>query len=190
MKIIDIANRIDKSERNEDWIDITSLAQDEFNISLYDYPQQSRLKCYWVSKWCCTDTYVGIRIYFLDDKAVGISKQDARKSDEYINWFSKEAAIKVRDFILTLFCEKEEEEEFNLCDINEDIGDNYTINFNNSIIHRHKATYNNEPIEILERIRETPDWGIDTMLKVKLPSGEITEVNIKELRFKFNLNEI
>lgn len=186
MKLIDISKKIDKSDTNKDWIDIYTLGR-EFDLEVYDCNAQDRLQSYWIGNWCCTDTCVGYKMYFLDDEPVGISMQKARKSDEEYEWFSKELALKVRNFVLSLMIEKDEELTFSLCDINDDIGDGFKIDYNANIIHPDKATLNNEPVKILERIRETPDHDIDQRLKIQLKDGEILEVNIHDLEFKFNL---
>jgi hypothetical protein len=52
-----------------------------------------------------------------------------------------------------------------------------------------KATYKGEPIKILERVRETPDHGVDHMLKVELLDGKETVIDLKDIKFKFNLKE-
>jgi hypothetical protein len=185
MKLIEIANRIDKSSRNEDWVDITKF-DTEFNCT-FEYIEQNRLKCYHIGNWLCTDSWVGRRMYFLDDEPVAISTQIGRKYDQEFEWFSEEKALKVRDYLLSLMKENEEDLQLKFCDINDDIGDSFKIEFNCQILNPDKAIYKGKPIKILERIKETPDYGIDKKLKVKLSSGEETILNIKDIDFKFNI---
>lgn len=188
MKLIDIAKQIDKSSGNEDWIDIPEIGR-EFNLEIYNHVEQDRLQAYWIGNWCCTDTWVGYKMYFLDDEPVGVSIQKARKSDEEFEWFSKELALKVRDYILSLMVEIDEKLTFSICDINEDIGEGFKIEFNDNIIHPDKAILNNEKVEIIERVRKPNDYGIDRELRIRLFNGDERIVNIKELDFKFNLTE-
>jgi len=183
MKLIDISKRIDKSKNNEDYVDSETISN-EFNLDLY-YVKQDKLKSYWIGNWCCTDTWVGYKMYFLDDEHVAVSSQATRKSDENIEWFSKELALKIRDYLLSLMIK--EDEKFTIGDINEDIGEGYKINFNEQIINRDKAEFNGEQVKILEYIKETPNWGIDTKLKIELTNGEIREVEVEELDFRFNI---
>lgn len=185
MKLIDIANKINKSKKNESFVDTTIFYYD-LNYN-FEYVEQERLKSYYIGRWYCTDSYVGWRMYFLDDEPVAISIQQSRKSEEEFEWFSRELALKVRDYLISIMPNNEEELSFNLCDINKEVGDNYKISFNNQILDSDKAIFNGESIQILERIKETPDWGIDRQLKVKLSSGEEKILNIDELDFKFNL---
>lgn len=181
MKIIDIAKRIDKSKNNEEWVDIPKIGN-EFNLSL-DYVEQTRLKSYWVGNWYCTDTWVGYRMYFLDDEAVAFSIQSGRKCNEEFHWFSKELAIKTKEYLLTFLIE--EDLDINICNINDEIGDSYKIEFNSQILSCNRPTLNNEDIIIVERIRYKNDYGIDQELKIRLKNGEDKVVNISELDFKY-----
>jgi len=185
MKLIDIANKIDKSEKNESYVD-TDQFSSEFNYE-FDWIKQDRLKAYWIGNWYCTDSYVGYRMYFLDDEPVAVSIQKGRKWPEEFNWLSKELALKVREYLISIMPKKEDDLYFNICDINEDIGDSYKIEFNSQILNINNAVLNGKPIKILERIKEAPDYGIDKMLKIKLSNGEEKIVNIKELDFKYYL---
>ncbi len=186
MKIIDIANRINKSEKNEDWVDVVEFGR-EFGLDL-GWTEQNRLKSYWVGNWYCTDTYVGYKIYFLDDEPVAFSIQKGRKSDEMISWFSKELALKVKEYLITLMSEEDDKLNIEICDINEDIGETYKIEFNNQVLDYNMSMLNGESITIIERIKETPDWGIDTKLKIKLSNSEEKIVDVRDLDFKFHLN--
>lgn len=185
MKLIEIAGKIDKSKKNEDSVDIYEIGR-ELDINL-DWVEQDRLKSYWVGNWYCTDSYVGYKMYFLDDIPVAFSIQEGRKCDENIKWFSKELALKVKEYLITLMIEKEEDLYIETCDINEDIGESYKIQFNNQILNSDMAMLNNESIKIIQRIKETPDWGIDQELKIQLANGDEKVVNISELDFKYHL---
>ena len=55
-----------------------------------------RLKKYAIREWLCTDTHVGLYLYLIDDEAVCISYQPARKSDPEWEFFTKEALEKTR----------------------------------------------------------------------------------------------
>jgi len=185
MKLIDIANKIDKSQKNESYVDIEDFSS-EFDFDFGFNLQQDKIKAYWIGNWYCTDSYVGYRMYFLDDEPVAVSMQTGRKSNETFEWFSKELALKVKDYLISLM-QKDDELNIKICDINRDIGDSFKISFNGEILNPKNATYNGESIEILERIKDTPDWGIDEMLKIKLGNGEEKILNVRDLDFKFNL---
>jgi len=107
MKLIDIANKIDKSERNESYVN-TDQFSSEFNYE-FDWVKQDRLKAYWIGNWYCTDSYVGYRMYFLDDEPVAFSIQKGRKWSEKFNWISKELALKVREYLISIMPKREDE---------------------------------------------------------------------------------
>lgn len=185
MNLIELSKKIDRSEKNESYVDITDFNH-EFRYD-FDYVEQNRLKAFWIGNWYCTDSYVGYRMYFLDDEPVAVSSQLGRKSDQEFEWFSEELALKVREYLISIVIKKEVELGFTLCDLSEDIGDSYTIQFNSQILNPENAVFNGEPIKILERVKENPDWGIDKELKVQLPNGEVKVVNITELGFKYHV---
>lgn len=184
MKIIDIAKTLDKSKQNEDYVDLSVLTY-EFGVNKDCYVEQNRLKSYWVGNWCCTDTWVGYKIYYLDDIPVCFSIQKGRKSDEVFKWFNKDLAIKTKEYILSLVS-KENEDYFEICDTEEDIGDTYKIHFNNQVTDWSKATLNGKEIKFIQRIRFEGDFGIDSEVKIEV-EGQEKIVNIKDLDFKFHV---
>jgi len=191
MRIIDIAQNIDKSEKNREDIDFEVLFN-ELGIpySLDEEPTDSRLQSYWVGNWCCTDTWVGYRIYFFDDEPVAFSIQQGRKWDEEFRWFSMDAAEKVRDYVLSFVKPKELSIAF--CDINEDIGNTYKIEFASDVIDWSKARYMDYPIELCEIIKDKEDiYNLDPTLRIRLLStGEERIVKVKDLDFVYHLNPI
>jgi hypothetical protein len=62
MKLIEIANKIDKSRKNELCADITCMAQ-ELNVNL-DWADQKRLIGYWIKNWCDIDTWFVFYIFY------------------------------------------------------------------------------------------------------------------------------
>jgi hypothetical protein len=52
--------------------------------------------------WICTDTDVGLRALYLDDKFICYSYQQYRKSDEEFYWVSKEVYDRVSKFVRSL----------------------------------------------------------------------------------------
>lgn len=136
MKIKDIIANLDKSPSNEDdctW-DVEKIAQDldVESCGVFQREGNIRLKCYWIGKHLCTDTWVGIRAYFLDDNFVCASKQNARKCDENFYWVSDEAANDVRKYILSLKCE--DDLSVSLLDLDEDIGEGYTVEYTGQLL--------------------------------------------------------
>jgi hypothetical protein len=131
MKLIDIVQKIDKSQGNESYVDVTDF-NCELDLNL-DYTKQDRLKAYFIGNWLCTDSWVGFRMYFLDDEPVAVSSQMGRKSDEEFKWFSKNVALKVRDYLLSLVKENNDDLNLTICDLNDEYGDCYTVEFKGNI---------------------------------------------------------
>lgn len=125
MTILELAARIDKSLKNEDeWFIFDGILENEFGIfDIIQAEKNTRLKSYWLQRWLCTDTYVGRKLYFFDDKFVAMSYQSGRKQDKNFYWVSNENFKEVRDYMLSL-AEPEELKPENLL-IDEDLQEEF-----------------------------------------------------------------
>jgi hypothetical protein len=186
MKISEIMQKIDKSKDNE----VTCVDIEEVGNALdinVPYTEQDRLKAYWIANWYDTDTFVGSKMYFLDDEAVAISTQTGRKYDEDIQWLSIECASKVYGYLLELI--KGKWNAFSVVDVNQDIGDHYTLSYNSELMPRYQRMFlNGEKVELIERIRDNP-YGLDTEIIVQLPDGTQVKTKVNMLTFGFYLTE-
>lgn len=188
MNWLQIANCLDKSPANSEWVDISEIGL-QFNINMnIDYIEQDRLTCYWVSSWRCIETCVGTRLYFLDEKPVAYSYQLTRMSKKIFCWFSLEDAESVRKYLFTLNGKEESLKPLNLDigDINEDVDSFYKINYNSQIISKNIPYYNGEEVEIVKKHK----GNICRTLTIKLSDESLKVVNIKELDFKIHTNDI
>ena len=168
---------------NPNWETLTNI----FNINNLYWSDDPRLKCYFIKKWCCTDTYVGIRAYFLDSEFIGYSSQYGRKCNEDFLFVSKELAEKLRNYLQNLAGEIEC--DYELIDENEldkDIPDTFKINYNSQILNK-EAILNGELVEIIKSVYpwEDKERYFHTV-KVKLPSGKNIEVDCRDLDFEYN----
>lgn len=184
MKLIDVVKRIDKFDRNQDWVDTQELGE-ELGLDV-PWKEQDRVKSYWIGNWYCTDSYVGWKMYFFDDKPVAVSSQLGRKSNEEFEWFDLQIAKEVKEYLLTLLVKEDENLKVSVCDINEEMGDSFKISFNSQILNKDRAMLNGEKVEIVETIKNKP-YGIDDELKVRLPNGDVEHVNVNDLDFSFHL---
>ena len=76
----------------------TKLCEREFEIYEFEQPKENeRLTYCYYHRWICTDTEVGIRVWYLDDEPVCISWQPYRKSNETFGWISKDKFNEVRN---------------------------------------------------------------------------------------------
>lgn len=187
MNIIDIANNIDKSEKNRDQYTDIMAFDDEFGLDL-PYAEQERLTAYWFGNWYCTDSYVGYRMYFFDDEPVCYSTQIGRKYHQIFHWFSEEAAYKVKEYLITFLIEEDDGLNISLADLSEDFGDSFKIEFNGQILRNDTIRYKGKKAELVEVVRHH-DYGLDTLIKIRLPYGELKKVHVKDVDFGFYLKE-
>ena len=132
MKLKDIIANLDKSSQNEEtYFDLENLVR-ETDLQCYGVRQESsdpRLRCYWIANHLCTDTWVGIRAYFLDDEFVCLSTQRGRKCDEVFEWKDLQSFKKVREYIISLQDEEEEDLPNEFLDMEEECGEGYPIQY-------------------------------------------------------------
>lgn len=102
--IKEILENIDESNmvRGRD-VPLYELFASEFGINdLYYVPDSLRISyCYYYS-WVCTDTEVGMRIWYLDDTPVCISVKRFRKSSEIFYWISERRFNETQKYAKTL----------------------------------------------------------------------------------------
>jgi len=87
---------------------------DEFGI--YESIDMDNFRLYkkWFESWTCTDTEVGIAVYFLDGEIVCISWQPFRKASEEFWFVSEESGKKLYDYLWSLT--EKDEKSFRLVD--------------------------------------------------------------------------
>jgi len=104
IKVNGIIESIDTSKMETDYVYFYDMCENEFQI--YEYLEQpkgnNRLTYCNYNTWICTDTEVGIRVWYFDNEPVCISWKPYRKSDETFGWLSKEKFDIVRNYALSL----------------------------------------------------------------------------------------
>ena len=119
MNLTQMLSTIDLTKMERDFADLYDMCESEFNINDF-LTQEKPLRltyCYYHS-WVCTDTKVGIRVWYLDNIPVCISHKPYRKRNECFSWLTKERYETTRQYILSLI-----EEDFDI-----DIIDNDELN--------------------------------------------------------------
>ena len=186
MKILEMINKVNKSDEfKDDGINFDNLCS-SLNIDFYGWLEQERLTAYYISSWICTDTWVGYRVYFLDDKPVAISHQPFRKSSEKFKWVSENDVIEVRDYTLSLI--PNNEFDIDLIDQNEELT-TYKISSYRSLFKYHKkiGSWLGVKAEILDNVDK--DSYVSEIVRIKLSNGDIREVPLSEMEFPFNIIE-
>lgn len=180
-----LISEIDKTKPH--YPDFERLAE-IFNIDGFYYGDDERLQFFFIKKWYCTDSYVGIRAYFLDDEFVAISNQYGRKMDEEFSFTSKDSINKVKKYLESLV---EETYPTNLGiieddELDEEITSTYKIEYNSQILHK-EAFLNNEKVQIIKTNYSFEDESkYFHTVKIKLSNGETKEVDCRELDFEYN----
>lgn len=130
MKVREILESVDKSNPQEPNENIFEEVKVDY-FSTYQDPVN--LKYYWLAAHYCTDTWVGARVYFLEDEIVAVSFQRGRKYDEQFSWISKESFTKVKAYLSSLI--REDEEDLDIVDdLDQEMNDGYSITYREELI--------------------------------------------------------
>jgi hypothetical protein len=179
---IDFTNK--KLEDCPDWTNLSS----EFNINL-DWSDDTRLKSYFIKVHHCTDSFVGIKAYFLDGEFVAVSNQNGRKWPEEFEFVSTEIAEKVKNYLVSLLDPEEYAIHVDIIScLDEDIPNTYKIEYNTQILHK-KALYNGEYVDIIKTNFESE--GIHSpnyfhSVEIKTSNNEKLLVKCTDLDFEYN----
>jgi hypothetical protein len=131
MKIRDLLSSLDKSDPQEPDEELFS----EVKVDYYAHHKDpDTLKYYWLSANYCTDTWVGTRVYFLKEELVALSYQSGRKCDEIFSWVSKDAFLKVRDYLRSLLFEEDEEINPNIGDLDAEVFAGYALTYRGDLM--------------------------------------------------------
>lgn len=106
-KLEDLIHQMDLSKMENGYVDLVSICK-EFDIHEYLLQHEDNVKltyCYY-HKWTCTDTEVGIKVWFMEENStlipVCVSIRPYRKTGDRFFWLSMEAYHKVFDYLNTL----------------------------------------------------------------------------------------
>lgn len=100
----EILKNLDKSKPEEAFFDLAE------SMDIYEYITEDKLVFYWVKSWICTDTMVGLKVYFYNDKAIAIGIKPYRKYDLQLYWINIKTYEQVRKYIESLI----KDDEYNI----------------------------------------------------------------------------
>ena len=88
----------------------TNICQD-LGINEYDLDLSKNTCLYsqFIFSWYCTDTWVGVRAFYLNEELVCVAYQLGRKYDSTFHWVSQETKTKTRDYLNSLRAVEEED---------------------------------------------------------------------------------
>ena len=197
MDILKMIEDINKGDNNKDDGFWSMSENEELEIERYHVQatdkEQSRIQSYYLSHWYCTDTWVGMKVYFFDDEPICVSYQPARKDDEEFSWISKESFNKVKDFYISLYRDKN---NIDLINLEEEYGEGYNIEYSEQLLScdEDNIYYNNEKVEIIEKRTENGGFDelkryIPSLVKIRLQDDSEEWLEIRNLTIKWHLKE-
>jgi len=190
MKIKDLIESVNKIKQFEDKIFIGDFAEKAFDLQyIQNWDDQTRLISYYLGNWHCTDSMVGYKVYFFDDKPVAISSQLSRKMYEEIEWISKECYKTVKDYIMS-FAE-EFEDAPTIVDLQQEFGKTYKVDFYCQMYEHHKnnAIYGSETVKILKHKNSFNDGKYNPeTVQIQYVDGRKEWIETKLLIFPFNIH--
>jgi hypothetical protein len=184
MKLKDIITNLDKSDKNavrvdlEDMMSEVNYTPSGYTFSVRQDRENPRLKSYWIANHICTDTLVGYRAYFLDDKLVCCSHQSARKSGEYFEWVSVETKTQVIEYIKSLDISEDVFDEPTILDMEEEWGEGYGIEYTGQML-RNKVYYREELVEVIRDDSE----GYNNLhnITIQFSANRTADIDVREI---------
>ena len=105
MKLIDVINTVQKEKHNinyPNWDDFLMCFYAHYKFDYFNYDHnlfKKHLVGYYHTSWICTDTMVGLCVWYLDGVCVAVSFKPARKADTMIEFTSISSAKNVFNFM-------------------------------------------------------------------------------------------
>lgn len=190
MKLRELMEKVDLSSNNETYGDLESFAQELFSSPPYGWSEVfgEQVKGYYIQKWLCTDTWVGLIAYFWNGEPLAISWQTARKSSEEFQFVSVDVANRLKGFIIRLT--ESNDPEPTLVDLDEDLGETYTVNWATELLVS-EALYDGEKVKIFpvyntDYSKPSATWKL---VDVEFPNGEVLKVSVENLHIPYHLKK-
>jgi hypothetical protein len=184
MKLIDAVHKVDQSDNNSTTPDYTEFCEE---LGITDYSGWNsefveHVKGYYLVKWLCTDTWVGVVAWFMDGEPVAVSYQPARKSDTEYQFISDEAAKKVKDYILSIM--EVEKSHHTILPLDTEIDDLYNVDYTNQLL-VHEGFVDGLPCKV-QRSNVRYHYP-ETKVTVEFEDGTIREVPISEFKIPIHI---
>jgi hypothetical protein len=138
----------------------------------YDDTISQRLKYVFLTKWICTDTWVGTRVYLLDDIPVAISYQSGRKNPECVDFLSQADVVRMRNFIFSLM-QADDDGSAMVCDPNKEIEEFYQVSYSSQLL-VNKGYYKGIPVDVVKKYVEYSDIDMWEFVDVRLDGMVVT----------------
>lgn len=190
MKLRELMENVDLSSINETSGDLEDFSRELFESPPYGWSGvfSDQVKGYYIQKWLCTDTWVGLIAYFWNGEPLAISWQSARKSSEEFKFVSVDVANRLRDFIRELT--ESNDPKPTLVDLDEELGETYTVNWASELLVS-EAFYEGEKVKIFptshtDYSKPSATWKL---VDVEFQNGEVLKVSVENLHIPYHLRK-
>jgi hypothetical protein len=181
MILSELISNIDKSEKNSNSPDIEHYSNElgVINNSWFDEPD--KIKVFWLWKRYDTGSYVGIEAIYLEDEFIGLNTTTGRKNGKgELEFVSKEAPIKLREYIVSLMNDDDDEDNISIIDMTEEMGEGIPLSYSSQLLTKKLfCTLNNETVYVTDSWERDKDHKKWSLVEVKNESGtsEIRNLN-------------
>ena len=187
-QLIEKASQLPKQEYNlwdEDLLSAVGL-----DIYYHNYDDPVNLTTNHLKQWCCTDTWVGIDVIYLNNSPVAVTNQIGRKMDVNISFLSEEAKNSVKDYLISLYNNQQDCADYlTEDDLNEEMGDYFKIEYSSQVLYK-TAWLNGEQVEITQKPRNLNNKINLHTVAVKHKDGVEKWIDVRELDFEYCSIEI
>ena len=184
MKILDIIAKLDRTNKafftTPSWSDISN----SLGLEHFEWSEDTRLKAYYIATHYCTDSYVGLVAYFLDDEFIAISNQVGRKWDEEFQFVSLDAVKRTREYILSLISPNYSTPK--IINSEEEYSDGYEVEYSGQLLPQfHRFGIYKPTGETVEIIGAADDYKRFHLVKIKFPDGREQEDDVRNFKFEY-----
>ena len=187
-QLIEKASQLPKQEYNlwdEDLLSAVGL-----DIYYHNYDDPVNLTANHLKQWCCTDTWVGIDVIYLNNNPVAVTNQVGRKMDVNIYFLSEEAKNSVKDYLISLYNNQQDCADYlTEDDLNEEMGDYFKIEYSSQVLYK-TAWLNGEQVEITQKPRNLNNKINLHTVAIKHKDGVEKWIDVRELDFEYCSIEI
>jgi len=181
MILRELIKNIDKSEKNSNSPNIEHYANELGLINNSWWGESNKISVFWLWKRYDTDSYVGIEAIYLDDEFIGLNTTAGRKNgDGDLEFVSKDASVKLRDHILSL-SQDDEEDEVSVINMDEEMGEGVPISYSSELLTKKLfCTVNKETVHVTDSWERDKDHKKWSLVEVKSESGVTETRNLKK----------
>jgi hypothetical protein len=180
MLLSELIQNIDKSKKNSSNPDIEHYANALGVITNSFFAQSDKLQVFWLWKRYDSDSYVGIEAIYLDDEFIGLNTTTGKNSgDGELEFVSKEASVKLREHILTLM--HDEEENVAIINMSEEMGEGVPVSYSSELLTKKLfCTFKNETVNITQSWSGDKDYKKWSLVEVESELGVVEIRSLKE----------